>query len=275
MTKSSNLVPKRYQPRKWPVGKKPVQKIGEDFGAPRHGQGEIRMNIVSDIDELLIALRESLPPIISFPEEPFIFTKGQRVGRSYRDKGVGPILFAFGDHHTILPIRLLDQRALDSAQAVFYSAKDRMAGLGTTEDVATNEALREAVAHYVVNTEKLKTPVPAPKPKVEPLDPEAVARRDAFLQAAAYHDAIVDSWTKESNRAEAEYKANGGEKDLNDWQAASANAANHFDFANDMRRMAEGVKPRNAPMEFAEQTQMGTWSGRLKNLQAVSPAAPW
>lgn len=273
MTKSSNLVPKRYQPRKWPVGKKPVQKIGADFGAPHDDNHEIRMTFVSDIDELLIALRESLPPIISFPEEPFIFTKGQRVGRSYRDKGVGPILFAFGDHHTILPIRVLDQGALNSAQAVFYRAKDRMAGVGTAEDVATNEALREAVTHYVVNTEKLKTPVPKPQP--EPLDPEAVARRDAFLQAAAYHDAIVDSWTKESKRAEAAYNESQDPKDLSDWEAASVNSANHFDYANDMRRMAEGVKPRNATMEFAEQTQMGTWSGRLKNLQAVSPAAKW
>lgn len=275
MSKSSNIVPKRYQPRKWPVAKKRAQKIGADFGAPHDDNHEIRMNFVSDIDELLIALRESLPPIISFPEEPFTFTKGQRVGRSYRDKGVGPICFAFGDHHAIMPISVLDQSALGRAQGVFYREKDRMAGLGMAEDVATNEALREAVTHYVVSTEKLKAPAPAPKPKPEPLDPEAVARRDAFLQAAAYHDAIVESWTKESNRAEAEYKANGEEKDLNDWQAASANAANHFDYANDMRRMAEGVKPRNATMEFAEQTQMGTWSGRLKNLQAVSPGTPW
>lgn len=265
MTKSSNLVPKRYQPRKWPVGKKPRPKVGAEFGAPHDDVDEIQMKFVSDIDEILIALRESLPPIISFPELPFTFTKGQRVVRAYRDRGIGPILFAFGDHHTILPSRMLDKGALDSAQAVFYRAKDRMAGLGTEEDVATNEALREAVTHYVVNTEKLKAPVPKP----QPLDPEAVARRDAFLQAAAYHDAIVDSWTKESNRAEAAYKESNDPKDLKDWESASVTSANHYDFANDMRRMAVGVKPRNATMEFAEQTQMGTWSGRLKDLMAA------
>ena len=274
MSKSSNTVPKRYHPRKWPVGKKPVQKVGSDFGAPRHDADEIQIKFVSDIDELLIALRESLPPIMSFHEHPFGLTKGQRVGRSYRERGIGPICFAFGDRHTILPIRAIDESALRRAQAAFYREKDRMAGLGMPEDVGTNEALREAVTHYVLRTEQLEVTLHSPKSKSEPLDPQAVARRDAFLQAAAYHDAIVDSWTKESARSEAEYKASGEEKDLNDWQAASANAANHFDFANDMRRMAEGVKPRNATMEFAEQTQMGTWSGRLKNLQVACPAAP-
>lgn len=273
MKKSSNIVPKRYQPRKWPVGKKPRPKIGGDFGAPRDDDHDILLNPVSDIDELLIALRESLPPIVSFHDHPFTFSKGQRVGRSLREGGIGPIIFAFGDHHPIIPMQALDQDALNGAQAAFYRAKDRNAGLGMAEDVATNEALKEAVTHYVIKTEKRSIPVSKPQP--EPVDPEAVARRDAFLQAAAYHDAIVDTWNQESNRAEAAYKANGEEKDLSDWQAASANAANHYDFANDMRRMAEGVKPRNATMEFAEQTQMGTWSGRLKNLQIASPAAPW
>jgi len=271
MTKSSNLVPKRYQPRKWPVGKKPATNIGDDFGAPRHGHGELRLDIASGIDDLLAYLRDRLPGVDVVEHS---FTRGQMTGRSMRD--IHPICFAFGEQ-TMMQIRSLDQGALNSAQAVFYRAKDRMAGFGTAEDVATNEALREAVWHYVMNTEKLKSPAPMPKPRPqpEPLDPEAVSRRDAFLQAAAYHDAIVESWTKESKRAEAAYNESQDPKDLCDWEAASVNSANHYDFANDMRRMAEGVKPRNAPMEFAEQTQMGTWSGRLKNLQVASPAAPW
>lgn len=218
MSKSSTLVPKRYQPRKWPVGKKPIKNNVTDFGVTLD-DGILR-NPSADLHQLLIDFRESLKPMISFHEHPLTITRGERGMHSRHDVGAGKIFIVGSDLHHDFPYH------------------GRLRG---GSDL---------------------------KPRA--VDNEAIARRDGFLQAAAYHDAIFDSWTKESIRAETEYKTNGEEKDLCDWQAASANAANHYDFANDMRRMAEGIKPRNAPMEFAEQTQMGTWSGRLKNLNAAT-----
>lgn len=256
MNKSSSLNPKRFRPRRWPEVKKAPSKIGAEFGGPER-TGEILMNPVVDIDELVSALRESLPDASAA-----VRLMGGQYLRGYH-LGVMPI--CLGDLHPVASSDSLDQAVLSRSQAVFYAEKDRGAGRGYAEDVATNQAIRAAVLHYVTVTAK---PQPL-KPKPLELDPEAVARRDAFLQAAAYHDAIVASWKEASDQAQADYKASGEDKDLSAWEAASANAANHFDFANDMRRMAEGVKPRNAPMEFAEETQMGTWSGRLKNLKAA------
>ncbi|NMX60233.1 hypothetical protein [Pseudomonas sp. WS 5079] len=73
-----------------------------------------------------------------------------------------------------------------------------------------------------------------------------------LLQAAAYHDAIVKSWEAERDAAQEAINEYGlsqpGQREWDRLNLASASAANHFDFANDMRRMAAGEKPLNCPL---------------------------
>lgn len=65
-----------------------------------------------------------------------------------------------------------------------------------------------------------------------------------LLQAAAYHSANVKSFELSLEDLDP--------KDLDARAQASASAANHFDFANDMRRMAGGERPLNCPQWFAD-----------------------
>lgn len=65
-----------------------------------------------------------------------------------------------------------------------------------------------------------------------------------LMQAAAYHDANVKSFERSLEDLDP--------KDLDARAQASISAANHFDFANDMRRMAGGVPPLNCPQWFVD-----------------------
>ena len=71
-----------------------------------------------------------------------------------------------------------------------------------------------------------------------------VPERHGLVAAAAYHDAVAESW-----------KVDLAERESDETEArlhAESKVVEHLDCANDMRRMAQGERPLNCPTWFAE-----------------------